>query len=49
VGQVEGLWSSEGVHFLGWDRLWGMRGCEVGTVARVGAIGLVLNLCVVGP
>jgi hypothetical protein len=28
-GIVKGLLSREGVHFLGWDRLRGMRGCEV--------------------
>jgi hypothetical protein len=28
-GIAEGLLSKEGVHFLGWDRLRGMRGCEV--------------------
>jgi hypothetical protein len=29
VGQSKDCGASEGVHFLGWDRLWGMRGCEV--------------------
>jgi len=28
---AKGLLSREGLHFFGWDRLCGMRGCELGT------------------
>jgi hypothetical protein len=37
-GTTEGLLSREGVHFLGWDKLWGMRGCEMGTVVVIGTL-----------
>jgi hypothetical protein len=35
-GIVEGLLSRKGVHFLGWGRLLGKRGCRL--VARVGTL-----------
>jgi hypothetical protein len=28
-GATEGLLNREGEHFLGWDRLWEMRGCRI--------------------
>jgi hypothetical protein len=35
-GIVEGLLSREWIHFLGWGKLWGMKGCDVGTIVGVG-------------
>jgi hypothetical protein len=32
------LLSREGVRFLGWDRLWGMRDYELGTTVRIGTL-----------
>jgi len=28
-GAIEGLLSREGAHFLGWDKVWEMRGCRL--------------------
>jgi hypothetical protein len=35
-GTTEGMLSIERVHFLGWDRMWRMRGYELGTIVVVG-------------
>jgi hypothetical protein len=35
-GTTEGLLIREGVHLLGWDRMWGMRVYELGTIVGFG-------------
>jgi len=41
-GATEGLLSREEAHFLGWDRLYRMRGCELRNVVGIGTFAYVL-------